>query len=271
MDMPTAAPLGLTRMLPVDNTIRSDLVQATMPQSTSPFNRLPSELVLQICDHIEPHDLWFQARPTSRLFATCANEVLIRKIFAQDHVHLSWCCFWCNLGPLSLDMVLKGVTPLFSDKAKVHTSCMRDKSVIAKLVLGHMSGTVLHCEQKICFRIGGWGEVKMSAEELQKDVQLLPRDLQLRRYQSMIVYFARLEGERKRWRVAAKLSFATHVLGITMTVAALLVVIVFFLIVFCPIFEAWRMGKVLCSMMISLARACSWKKPINERRDRKTG
>ncbi|RMZ69531.1 hypothetical protein GMOD_00006358 [Pyrenophora seminiperda CCB06] len=236
---------------------------------TGPFNRLPSELVLQICHHLEPYDLWLQARPISRLFATCANEVLIRKTFAQDHVYFSWCCFWCCLGPLSLDVVLKDVTPLFSDKAKVHISCMSDKSVIAKLILGHMSGTVLHYEQKIRFRIGEEQEVMISAHELHKDVRRLPRDLQQRQYRSMAVYFTRLEKEKRRWRVAANISFATHVLGITMTVAALLIAIVVVLVVFCPIFEAWRIGKAFCSMVTSLARACLWKGTVNKWRDRK--
>ncbi|KAG9388842.1 hypothetical protein A1F94_001735 [Pyrenophora tritici-repentis] len=203
-----------------------------MPRSLSPFSRLPNELMLQICDHLEPCDLWFSVRPISRLFATCANEILVRKTFAQDHIHFSWCCFWCSLGPLSLDTVLKDVIPLFSDKAKVHMSCMGDKSVIAKLVLGHMSGMVLHCEQKIRFRIGQEGEVEMGAQELQKGVQLLSRDLQLRQYKSMAVYFTRLEKEKRRWRVAANVSFFTHVLGITVTVAALLLAIVAVLVVF---------------------------------------
>jgi len=270
MGMSAAASLGLTRMLSVDNTVRPDLVQATIPRSKAPFNRLPSELVLQICDHLEPYDLWLSARPVSRLFATCANEVLIRKTFTQNHVHFSWCCFWCGLGPLSLDTVLKDITPLFSDKAKVHISCMSDKTVIAKMVLGHMSGTVLHCDQKIRFRIGNEEEeVKMSAHELQKGVQLLPRHLQQRQYKSMAIYFARLEKEKRRWRFAANLSFAAHILGITATVATLLIAIVVVLVVFCPIFEAWRMGRALCSMMINLVRARSWKGPITEQRDDK--
>ncbi|EFQ89658.1 hypothetical protein PTT_14025 [Pyrenophora teres f. teres 0-1] len=241
-----------------------------MPRTLSPFSRLPSELVLQICDHLKPYDLWFNARPISRLLATCANEILLRKIFAQDHVHFSWCCFWCGLGPLSLDTALKDIIPLFSDKAKVHMSCMADKSVLAKLVLGHMSGMVLHCDQKIRFRIGEEDDVEMSAQELQNGVQLLPRDLQLRQYKSMAVYFKRLEREKRRWPVAVNVSFITHVLGITVTVAALLLAIVAVLVVFCPVFEAWRMGKALCGMAISRVRACLWKGSMTEQRDGKT-
>ena len=178
-----------------------DAMQLGFTRSTAPtssFNHLPSEIVLDICNRLSPSELWFNARPISRQFYSCANEVLLRKCFYQEQVRFSWCCFWCSLGRSPLDAATRTIASLFGDARKLRIQCISDQALLAKLAFGELCSAVVRAEQKIYVSIGnGSDEVAMTAVEWQRRMECLPKNLKERRYDFLVFYFAFLTSRAK--------------------------------------------------------------------------
>ncbi|KAI0568202.1 hypothetical protein Alg130_12265, partial [Pyrenophora tritici-repentis] len=148
------------------------------PLATSTFQNLPTELVLAICSHISLPDLFFHVRPTCRLLSLCTHEVLLRKFFNHSHAHVSWNSFCSLFSGLTLNVVLKDITALFSTPENLHTKSMSNRTIFVKLAFGEIYG-----QPKVRFSIGDeGGEITVKARELQECLRFAPKDLQARRY-----------------------------------------------------------------------------------------
>lgn len=240
-------------------------IQPRLP-SQSPFDRLPTELVLNICSHLSPYDLWYSARPTSRLLAICAKEVLLRKVFQQSSIHISWCCFWCSLGRTCLITASKPITSLFSDARRAHMVTMSDRTLIAKLIFGDLCSMLVRGEPHIRVRLSGEEDVTVAAGQMRRQQRqggsISPKDSQFRQYQFLGWYYARGAQERGRWRVTAALSFAAHVYGFVATSIVLVTVGFAFILIFCIVVELYKMVRSLYRSIHNLVRFCLGKAPL---------
>lgn len=155
------------------------------PLATSTFQNLPTELVLAICSHVSLHDLFFDVRPTCRRLSLCAHEVLLGNFFNHSYAYVSWNSVCSLFSDLSLNVVLKDITALFSTPANLHTKTIRDRTEFAKLAFGEIYG-----EPKVHFSIGDEeGEITVRARELQECLRFAPKDLQARRYAFLMFFF----------------------------------------------------------------------------------
>jgi hypothetical protein len=215
--------------------------------ATSTFQKLPTEIVLTICSHVSLSDLFLHVRPTCRLLFLCAHEVLLRKFFNHSHAHVSWNCFCSLLSDLSLSVVMKDITALFSTPANLHTKAISDGTKSSQLALGEIYG-----QPKVRFSIGDEGsEITVKARELQDCLRSTPKDLQARRYAFMVFFFTRLRKERRRWRVTTGLWWAAHMLGLTVFGTLLFAVVAVSLIV-------WWLAKEIHKMVRDLCRVGRW-------------
>jgi hypothetical protein len=217
------------------------------PLAISTFQNLPTELVLAICSHVSLPDLFLHIRPTCRLLSLCAHKVLLDKFFNHSHAHVSWNSFCSLLSDLSLSVVLKDITALFSTPANLHTETMSDRTKLANLAFGEIYG-----QPKVCFSIGDeGGEITVKARELQECLRFAPKDLQSRRYAFLIFFFTRLRKERRSWRVTTGLWWAARMLGFTVCGILLFAVVAVGLIV-------WRFAMEILKMVRDLCRLKRW-------------
>lgn len=237
-------------------SLKSPKPSGPSPPPTVSMDRLPDELVLNICNYLSPSELWFNARPISRQFYNCAEEVLLQKCFHEEQVHFSRCCFWCSLGHSSLETVLRTITPLFSDKQKLRIACISDQALLAKLAFGGLCNRIARFEQKINVSVGGGEEVTITAAEWLRYVGRLPRDIQVRRYGFLAFYFARVGRKAVEWRVTEPLLSITHVLGFVVVGVVIAVTAVCVLVVGGAIWEACRLVKGLWDILDRLVEAC---------------
>jgi hypothetical protein len=219
----------------------------SFPPATSTFQNLPTELVLAVCSHVSLPDLFFHVRPTCRLLSLCAHEILLRKFFNHSHAHVSWNSFCSLLSDLSLSVVLKDITTLFSTPSNLHTKTISDRTKFAKLAFGDIYG-----QPKVCFSIGDeGGEITVKARELQECLRFAPKDLQARRYAFLIFFFTRLRKERSSWRVTMGLRWAARMLGLTIFGILLFAVVAVGLIV-------WWFAMEIHKMVRDLYRLGRW-------------
>jgi hypothetical protein len=240
------------------NTTPLKSAQSSGPSSPmASINRLPNELVLNICNYLSPAELWFNARPVSRQFYSCAKEVLVHKCFHEEQVRFSRCCFWCSLGHSSLEAALKTITPLFRDKRKLYIDCISDQALLAKIVFGELCNTVARAEQKINICVGDAGEeVTTTAAEWLRYMERLPRDVQQRRHGFIAFYFARVGRKTTEWRIRKSLGLVTHVLSFVVVGTLITVVAVSVLFVGGIVWETFRVAKVLWRLLDRLVEVC---------------
>ncbi|KAF1836394.1 hypothetical protein BDW02DRAFT_587478 [Decorospora gaudefroyi] len=225
-----------------------DLVSSLRPVPTTPFKSLPSELVLEICKHLSPHDLWFCARPVSQRFHMCAQEVLMRKMFQQHQTHVSWCCFWCSLGDLALKTVLNDIAPLFP-LTQLCMEPLSDDVLISKQAFADMCSTIVKREQKIRISVGGEDTVTVKAGEIKRILRSPIQNLQQRRHVFLMFYFARLRKERRGWRVASMFGWAAHLVGFVVLGAVLLVTAIAVVGIFWVGLETYKMVRSLYGVL----------------------
>ncbi|RAR01456.1 hypothetical protein DDE83_008893 [Stemphylium lycopersici] len=242
-----------------------NVMQPRLP-NPSPFDRIPTELVLSICSHLSPHDLWYGARPTSRILAICAKEVLLRKVFQQSSIHISWCCFWCSLGRTCLITASKPITSLFSDARRAHMVTMSDRTLVAKLIFGDLCSMLVRGEPHIRVRLSGEEDVTVAAGEMQRRQRqggsTSPKDSQSRQYQFLGWYYARGAQERGRWRVTAALSFTAHVYGFIATSILLVTVGFALILIFSIMLELYKIFRSFYRGIHNLVRFCLGKAPL---------
>jgi hypothetical protein len=221
-------------------------MRPSSPLAISAFQNLSTELVLAICSHVSLPDLFCHVRPTCRLLSLCAHEVLLRKAFNYSHAYVSWNSFCSLLGDLSLSVVLKDITALFSTPANLHTETMSHRAKYVKLAFEEMYG-----QQKVRFRIGDeGGEITVKARELQECLRFAPKDLQARRYAFLLFFFTRLRKE-KSWRVTTELCWAARLLGFTVFGTLLFAIVAVSLLV-------WWFAMEIHNMVTDLCRLGRW-------------
>jgi hypothetical protein len=237
------------------------------PSPISTFRNLPTELVLAICSQLPAYDLFFHVRPTCRLLHTCAQETLSKSISQHSHVQISWCCFWCSLGDLSLPTIAKDITPLFSASANLHAKGMTEKGLVAKLAFGEIYSMVLG-QQKVRVSIGEEeekGVIIVKTRELQRCLNLICHDREERRYALVCFFFAKLRKGKRRWRTVSGLVWVTRMLGLVVVGCWLLVVVGACLSIFLVGREGYQLVVWFCGLCTSGVRGfiryvdASWK------------
>jgi hypothetical protein len=259
----TLWPLGYS-MVPRRGYIsrsRSEVMRNLSHSRPPNFSRLPTELILKICEHISVHDLWHNIRPTSRLLSACAREVLPRKAFHESRIYISWCCFWCSLGQYCLHTACNPIIWLFPDAKSVHVSLLSDRALLAKVIFGNLCNLVTGCKPKIRISLSEkeqdvWCESREIQQRLRPCTASQTQDLQLCQEEFLVWYFAKQKQQRARGRIVKYLEFAAHLLRFFATSVALLCIGLAFTLVVGVVIETYKLCGSIYRSAKSLVHFC---------------
>lgn len=219
LETPTLEPLSYSRVLReyTKPNSRFDRMRNPDDSQCSNLNRLPTELILKICEHLSIHDLWHSIRPTSCLLAACAQEILPPKFFSETSIHISWCCFWCSLGHPYLRTTCSHIIKLFPNTSKVHIDTINDRVLIAKAIFGNVCNLVTSREPRIRIRLDEeerdvMFEIAEILPQGRKKTENSVQGLQMRQHQFLVRYFAKRRRETAKCRADGSLRFAAHLL-----------------------------------------------------------
>jgi hypothetical protein len=87
-------------------------------------------------------------------------------------------------------------------------------------------------------------------------MECLPKNLQERRYDFLVFYFARLGRKAKTWHIAAGLSSVVHALGFIVVGVVITVVMAVALFVFCIVWETVKVVKSFWAFLDGLIDMC---------------
>ncbi|EMD97364.1 hypothetical protein COCC4DRAFT_32484 [Bipolaris maydis ATCC 48331] len=251
------------------SSCRSEEMRTLRRPQISSFNRLPTELILKICGHISAHDLWHNIRPTSRLLAICAREVLPRKVFSESNINISWCCFWCSLGRHCLHTACNPITWLFPDAKNVRVALISDRATVAKVIFGDLCNLVTSYEPKVRIRLGDEAQgVRCRSKAIRPRIRPhtadSASDLQSRQEEFVMWYFATQRRQRARSRILRCLGFAAHLLRFFTTSAVLLSVGLTLTLVVYAILEICKLGMSCYRTGRNFMRFCMGKFPLRQ-------
>lgn len=242
-------------------------MRALSRSQSSHFSRLPTELILKICEHSSTYDLWHNIRSTSRLLAACAQEVLPRKFFEDSTIHIRWCCFWCSLGHFSLHAACSSITSLFPNADSVEIAMVSDRALMTRIIFGNLCTLVTSRDPKIRIRLGeeerdikfGSGEILMQKP---KHTEGSVQDLRLCQRRFLAWYFARRKQEAAKGRIFGAVGYAAHLLRFIATSIVLLLIGLALTLFACVTMEVFKLLTSLCKGLRNLMRFCLGKGPL---------
>lgn len=232
------------------------------------FNRLPTELILEICEHLSTYDLWHNIRPTSRLLAACAQELLPRKFFQESSIHICWCCFWCSLGHHTLRTACSPITRLFPNSKRVEIAMISNRALLTKVIFGNLCNLITSREPKIWIRLGEEErDIRVGSDDIfsqgQKHTGNSVQDLRLSQQKFLAWYFAKKRQEVVKGRVVGSLEYAAHLLRF-FTTSVILIAIGLALTVFaCIALEVFKLVTNSYKVLRGLMRFCLGKEPLS--------